>query len=1048
LGQYNWSGSLRISSGNNPDMVVDRRTGNLHVVTVKNGVVYVKKDSIGHDLIRETIPLTNREVGEYHFGPSVAVDVDGNPHVCYREYRSDTDTYDLFYTWRDSIDWLVPFKLSQNVPRGYVVRMAVDSQNRVHIAQSSESEKYLVPYGNVTYFRIVNGMRDKTEMITNPDLKQYRVDNRFELDANGDGTVYLIIGFPNNSQGPILYFRSDDAGDTWNFIADIHSTETQYRNGSPDIFLDQEGNIHFCYGANSDLSIGGAPSVRYVRYRGNWLMRHIPVNENGELESWHGGAGWGLGTVASSADGKYVGIAYLTKNIGELYTRFSSDAGATWSEPNKLSNSAGNYDGRSAPVMRAYRNHFYIVYPNNITPVGSQLRLLRNVGDFPPAAHTGGPYSGFEGSPLLLDMSASLDEGQNAGIIEYAWDWDGDGLYDFITGSSFDHYTFNDDFEGEVILRITDKIGHTDLDTTWITIDNVPPIVFAGPDTSCNEGDTLSFSVQITDPGSEDTHMIIWDFGDFQFGDVTELEYFFPNDSLYSIIITVIDKDGGIGKDTIEVTVLNVPPVAEAGGPYHAIPLDTVHFTGDGWDSGIEDSLSYSWDLDDDLIFESPGQNVISVFQENGVYLVRLKVEDGDGGVGYDSAEVTIANFGPTISLISNQIINEGEFFESLVLDDFVEDSEHGDDELTWSYSGNTDLILTLEDRILFVATPDSNWFGEEMIKLEVEDPLHVKDSTEVLFTVLAVNDAPWWSARPDTHFLEDDTLHLPIPMLQSMVIDVDDLSEELQFSISGNTSIEWLINITDQTMDIFVPKNWYGIETLFFVVTDTSGATGEIQSTLTVDPDPDPPDYFDLSSPTDTTFTEWPDSMQFRWYSSSDPDSGDVIYYVWTLSNPGGSAGPIIRISPPLQDTTYTFIPDSALEDGIYLWWVTAYDLLGHSRDTNPRGIFVGVSDVEIPTEQTIPSEFALLQNYPNPFNPETHIIYCLPEVSPVRLMIYNTLGQMVRSLDSGRKNAGIYTVTWDGRDSQGVKVNSGIYLCRLEAGKTILYRKMMLIQ
>jgi hypothetical protein len=1047
-GQYHWSGSLSVSEGSNPDMVIDRKTGNLHIVSMKNGVVYVKKDSIGQDLIRETIPGTEKDIGEFHFGASVAVDMDGNPHVCFREYRSDTDTYDLYYTWRDTIDWLLPFKLSQKVPRGYVVRMAVDGQNRVHIAQSSESEKFLTPWGDVTYYRVVHGIRDKTQMITNPDQTSYRVDNRFELDATESGIVHIVIGDPESIQGPVLYYRSNNGGDTWNFISDIHSTETNHRNGNPDIFLDLSGNTHFCYGASSDLSVGGTPSVRYVRYKGNWLVQNIPVTEQGELLSWHGGEGWGLGSVAATDNGKYVAVAYLTKDIGELYTRISSDAGITWSDPILLAYSAGNYEGRSMQVIRAYRNHFYIVYPSNYSPVGTALRFLRNVGDLPPVAVSGGPYSGTEGTPLLLDMSASTDTGENAGIIEYAWNWDGDSLYDFVTNYSSAYTTFTDDFNGEVMLRVTDRIGQSAYTKTWVTIENVPPTVYCGADTTCNEGDTLFFSAQVTDMGSEDTHSILWDFGDIQFEDVLETEYVFPNDSLYSVYITVTDKDGGIGKDTVAISVFNVSPIAEAGGPYHAVPLDTVYFTGSAWDPGIKDSLSFSWDLDDDFIFEASGQNVSGVFQNNGLYRIWLKVMDEDGGIGYDSAQVIISNGAPVIGTIPDQIVLEGEFFQPLDLDDYVEDPEQGDDELTWSCSGNTDLILTLENRILTVTVPDSEWFGEESIKLVVRDPLMCKDSTEVTFIVQPVNDPPFWSAQPDTQFLEDDTLRIPLSALQSKVTDVDDTPENLQFSISDNTNIQWLYNSARQTFDLYAAPNWNGRETLFFIVTDTSGAANEIQSSIKVNPDPDPPNFFTLISPRDTTFTEWPDSMRFRWHSTSDPDSGDGIYYIWTLSNPGGSSGPITRTSNPLQDTVYLFLPDSSLEEGIYLWWVTAFDLLGHPRETNPRGIFVGVTDVETPWEETPPAEFALFQNYPNPFNPETRITYCLPKESEIRLAVYNTLGQKVRILEEGRSSAGVHTVLWDGRDSGGARVMSGIYLCRLEAGGKVFYRKMMLIQ
>lgn len=66
-----------------------------------------------------------------------------------------------------------------------------------------------------------------------------------------------------------------------------------------------------------------------------------------------------------------------------------------------------------------------------------------------------------------------------------------------------------------------------------------------------------------------------------------------------------------------------------------------------------------------------------------------------------------------------------------------------------------------------------------------------------------------------------------------------------------------------------------------------------------------------------------------------------------------------------------------------------------------------------------TTPDGFELEQNYPNPFNPETRIRFTLPVDGDMRLQIYNSAGQMVRSLADGTHRAGIYDVTWDGKDT-----------------------------
>jgi hypothetical protein len=88
----------------------------------------------------------------------------------------------------------------------------------------------------------------------------------------------------------------------------------------------------------------------------------------------------------------------------------------------------------------------------------------------------------------------------------------------------------------------------------------------------------------------------------------------------------------------------------------------------------------------------------------------------------------------------------------------------------------------------------------------------------------------------------------------------------------------------------------------------------------------------------------------------------------------------------------------------------------------------------------QELPYASYSIQNHPNPFNPATTIFYSLPEKGNVRLCIYNVLGEEIRSLWNGQKQAGHHTITWDGLDNKGRTVAGGIYLCRIE---TSAYQK-----
>ncbi|MEZ5359802.1 MAG: LamG-like jellyroll fold domain-containing protein [Candidatus Zixiibacteriota bacterium] len=85
---------------------------------------------------------------------------------------------------------------------------------------------------------------------------------------------------------------------------------------------------------------------------------------------------------------------------------------------------------------------------------------------------------------------------------------------------------------------------------------------------------------------------------------------------------------------------------------------------------------------------------------------------------------------------------------------------------------------------------------------------------------------------------------------------------------------------------------------------------------------------------------------------------------------------------------------------------------------------------------------------SYPNPFNPTTTISYALPDAADVTIDVFNVAGQKVRTLASGYKEAGEYSVVWDSKDTMGQTVASGIYFYRIIAGKYSDTKKMILLK
>ncbi len=115
---------------------------------------------------------------------------------------------------------------------------------------------------------------------------------------------------------------------------------------------------------------------------------------------------------------------------------------------------------------------------------------------------------------------------------------------------------------------------------------------------------------------------------------------------------------------------------------------------------------------------------------------------------------------------------------------------------------------------------------------------------------------------------------------------------------------------------------------------------------------------------------------------------------------------------------------------------------------DADVEGWIVNhVALASVPTEvnggQLVPRRSRLEQNFPNPFNPKTVVRYQLPVVSEVRLVVYDVLGRVVRTLVNERKLPGKYSVEFD-----GTRLASGMYILRLQAGDFSAQRKMLLIR
>ena len=103
-------------------------------------------------------------------------------------------------------------------------------------------------------------------------------------------------------------------------------------------------------------------------------------------------------------------------------------------------------------------------------------------------------------------------------------------------------------------------------------------------------------------------------------------------------------------------------------------------------------------------------------------------------------------------------------------------------------------------------------------------------------------------------------------------------------------------------------------------------------------------------------------------------------------------------------------------------------------------------------PTELALPKIFSLGANYPNPFNPSTTIPFTVPlglrGSALVAVEVYDLLGQRVKVLLEESMKPGYYRAEWDGLDSSGHPMGSGVYFCRVRVGEQVQVRKLALVK
>ncbi len=146
-----------------------------------------------------------------------------------------------------------------------------------------------------------------------------------------------------------------------------------------------------------------------------------------------------------------------------------------------------------------------------------------------------------------------------------------------------------------------------------------------------------------------------------------------------------------------------------------------------------------------------------------------------------------------------------------------------------------------------------------------------------------------------------------------------------------------------------------------------------------------------------------------------------------------------------------YSYTDRNVSESQSYWYLLKDIDNNGISTDHGPIKVFVSPGQDISPVGQ-IPESYALSANYPNPFNPSTSFTLSIPalngETTAVAVEIYDLLGKKVKSLYTGNLTSGVYKFNWNGTNSAGNHMPSGMYIYRViskdfqQSGKMILMK------
>jgi len=357
---------------------------------------------------------------------------------------------------------------------------------------------------------------------------------------------------------------------------------------------------------------------------------------------------------------------------------------------------------------------------------GTVYDTITAIANRPPVANVAGPNTGYENVPMILDGSGSSDPDNDA--LQYRWDFENDGLWDTPWDASPTvRHTWGDDWQGSVALEVSDG-QLSDSATANVVVLNVLPSGTVKITSSQNEGSSITFSAEVSDPGSDDL-FLTWSWGDgtpneystyYNDGanpdpypsydihprDITDVKsHTYGDNGGFDVTVGVRDDDCTNCSVTLKITATpgNLPPSVDVSGGMSIDEGQSIALTATATDPGSDD-LTFTWIWGDGssesrTYFNngvspdppnSPGgtfpftamDGATHPYGDNGLFNLILRVGDDDGGYVTWAGQVAVMNLPPAIQPFGPYTSNEGSAFSASATA-----TDSGSDDLTFAWS-------------------------------------------------------------------------------------------------------------------------------------------------------------------------------------------------------------------------------------------------------------------------------------------------------------------------------------------------------------------------